>query len=396
MTGGLNTSVTARLGMWAIAGVLGGVGCADAGDTDAQATTDEPTECVCSPGECGINACGATCGCDAGFCDAGTCSDAANCQREGIVLSTQTALIERRGVRETLRYEGRTRATAPFDRLVIEHFGQPPSVPPLGPGTYDIGSDDYRDCETCVLLESKCNDLGCPETFLASGGLLTIDRVDGQLVATLDDAHFVQVYIDDTDYGSIPLPNGDTWCVDEVGVDAVIDDSDTPEACAPTGTGKQIGDKIADVSLVSCTGEPYSLHSRCGVAAAVWVVLAAGWCEVCSEHLPEVAETYAARKEFGLDVVVVLGEDTAGAKPTQAYCQEYAAAHGLDPAVVYIDHDGTQSFAAVQEAVELYMPAGTLSLPWDGLLRGDGMLYLWTPGEVQGDLSSLLDQLLDK
>ncbi len=163
------------------------------------------------------------------------------------------------------------------------------------------------------------------------------------------------------------------------------------DTCVPDGTGSLIGDKIADFALSTCDGQPTSLHALCG-ARAVWVVLSAGWCTSCAAHVPEVGATWEAKKGLGLRALIVLGADAADQVPTPAYCQEYARELGVDPSILYIPAEG---FDTITDHLELY-DEGTLGLPWEGVLDGRNMRYVWAQTHDGGDASGAVDALLGK
>ena len=96
--------------------------------------------------------------------------------------------------------------------------------------------------------------------------------------------------------------------------------------CVEEGTGIMIGDNIANFALQNCaTGEFFSLHDYCGQVKTVWMILVAGWCSACAQYLPAVIQTLDENPGLPLALMVVLGENTSGGKPTLQYCEQYAA-----------------------------------------------------------------------
>ena len=379
-------------GLAACGGGGGGASGAPDGGTDTASTPI----CTCDPAQaCGVDSCGAPCGpgcADGEVCIGGACSAAASCDRIGFTALTQAAELERTNSDVTFGYRADSRAVPPFERLVIRSFSRDGG--PSGPGTWPIAAEDYADCGLCVLGYQGCQQSGCARAFLADAGTLTIDSLSGgSFRGTLHGARFREVYINDQTAHALPVPNGETWCVEEFSPKATLVEQVQTDTCVAAGTGREVGDKIANFSLTNCLGEPVALHDRCGEARAVWVVLSAGWCSACAAHLPEVAEVQAARTGDGLQVLVVLGEDADGAEPSLAFCQEYAASMGLDPASVVIDWRDGESFAEVGDRLELYSDEG-LGLPWDGVLDGLAMRYVWAGARDGGTAGDVVNDLL--
>ena len=90
-------------------------------------------------------------------------------------------------------------------------------------------------------------------------------------------------------------------------------------------------------------------------------------------------------------MLVVIGEDHLDQKPTLQYCMDYAEAKGVDPSRVYVDHDN-QSWSTLFGAIDSYGQGG-FSLPWQGILRGDSMEYVWNSVIGEGSSTSVLDEL---
>ena len=88
----------------------------------------------------------------------------------------------------------------------------------------------------------------------------------------------------------------------------------------------------------------------------------------------------------------MIGEDAAGNVPTLQYCMDYAAAKGVDPADVYIDH-GAHAWQTLFGAIENYT-GGSIGLPWEGIVRGESMEYVWNSVTGEGSAMSVLDEVL--
>ncbi|MBM4370745.1 MAG: hypothetical protein FJ098_03780 [Deltaproteobacteria bacterium] len=153
------------------------------------------------------------------------------------------------------------------------------------------------------------------------------------------------------------------------------------------GTGTHVGDHIGNFALNDCLGNKHVLHDTCGASKAVWLIQVAGWCGACEEYGPMAWEYAQGFLEQGLEQFFVLGEDAGGAPPSQAYCNQYAEGHGFDPTRVLIDPHW-QTFGA-------FISVGGTSLPWDVLLDGDDMLFVWESVDpsfavLQSELNKLL------
>ena len=147
-----------------------------------------------------------------------------------------------------------------------------------------------------------------------------------------------------------------------------------------------MGDKIGDFSAVDCNGNTLSLHSLCGEAKAVWLITVAGWCGACDGYAPQANATWLQYKDQGLQLIFILGQDPPGNAPTPAYCQQWAESHNVT-APIMLDPD----WAGLDSKVT---PSG-YDLPWDYLLDGDDMTYVWesvTPdgAALQAKIAELL------
>jgi len=99
---------------------------------------------------------------------------------------------------------------------------------PLMPGIYSIEDDtlnsNYSTCHTCVLI---VDSTGTSERiFYATFGEIDIDSIGpvGTLFAgTLSNANLIEVTIDPVTFESIPVPNGETRCIDSFSFNALIE-----------------------------------------------------------------------------------------------------------------------------------------------------------------------------
>ena len=159
------------------------------------------------------------------------------------------------------------------------------------------------------------------------------------------------------------------------------------------GTGKALGSKIADYKLKNCAGEKIDLHGRCGAVPALWLVATAAWCSSCEEYVPKVRNFYLQNKNRGLEVRFILGENSNGNQPTGAECKAWAESHGLDPSMVLIDHDGTHAWQDTWSVMESYAQ-GQIALPWEAVLKGADMEYLFYSHGQAKDPTEVLDALM--
>ncbi len=80
--------------------------------------------------------------------------------------------------------------------------------------------------------------------------------------------------------------------------------------------------------------------------------------------------------------MIVIGENAQGGEPTLAYCTQYANQHGVPPEKTFIDY-GTQYGGWETTFANLYpylADDGSFALPWDAVLDGDNMEYIFSSG----------------
>lgn len=76
---------------------------------------------------------------------------------------------------------------------------------------------------------------------------------------------------------------------------------------------------------------------------------------------------------LGVEILVYLGGDAADELPTEEYCTQYANQFGFDPARMLIDGQFEQLFSHVDSGAS----GGGTTLPFDAILDGNGMEYMW-------------------
>jgi hypothetical protein len=81
--------------------------------------------------------------------------------------------------------------------------------------------------------------------------------------------------------------------------------------------------------------------------------------------------------------MIIVGENQMGGRPTLSYCMEYANQYGIPPEKTYIDHGQQFSFETTFTYVNPYnLPDGTFYLPWEAVLNGATMEYVYSSGDA--------------
>jgi len=323
--------------------------------------------------------------------------------------------------------------TAPIDSLSIELYASGSYTGATTTGTYTLAGHDYASCSNCVLVRAGCTESGCAKTFFADVGDLVItqwDAAGGRFKANLVGVTAKEVTIDPDTFASTPVAGGETWCLDGLTVDAEIKSipvSDRTQAeCVADGTGVYLNDNVGNFALTNCNGDRVKLHDDCGSTTkkALWIVATAGWCTACSQFLAELVSNHGgslsrekvAAQTPGLDMLIVLGENAQGVKPSQAYCLSYAQAKNLDPAMVVVDWSDagesiplidpggfaieTNSLGTVWSKINPYLveEGGSVSsaYPWWALLRPYNMQYIWSDYAALVPFEQALNDLLSE
>lgn len=185
------------------------------------------------------------------------------------------------------------------------------------------------------------------------------------------------------------IGTGETFGTSEVG--EVNEQGIFVNECSLTGTGRDVGDQVADVELMNCYGEPVNLHSYCGRRKALWIIGSAGWCGACSQYVPQAAQVAWERRHEGVELVVVVGEDPQSNPATTDYCMQYAEQYGLDPARVWISGGDTLNdvWGSVSPG-----GGGSVGLPWEAVLDPYDMEYVWTNAQDPAPVGAVLDELV--
>ena len=87
-------------------------------------------------------------------------------------------------------------------------------------------------------------------------------------------------------------------------------------------------------------------------------------------------------------LLTVIGEDNAGSPPTDGYCASYAADKGVDPNLTFGGDSGKTLFTYVNNYGE-----GGFGVPWNLILDGSTLEYVWSSTTGTGDLYGTLDEL---
>ena len=276
--------------------------CADAGhDWGGPAVSEVSTEASCGSAKCGVAANGALCGtCEASqMCWSGQCidDDGIGCDDTSFLLDGDSAITPFSAGSHRLVYtatgpdyqitadDGRPLATKKIT-IEVSHeklFGDGP----VEPGTYELGTDDAKeDCALCVRGGTQCNKQGCATNFVVESGTLEISQTGTP--GTTFAGHMSKVIFREIDENDVDPTTkefggkqfGQTWCLGDYSFEiAVPEQTQTEDNCIEEGTGRLIGDNIADYTLIHCkTGDIVNLHSYCGTEKkALWLIAASGW-----------------------------------------------------------------------------------------------------------------------
>lgn len=376
---------------------LAGAACGDSGEQKSP----DGRVCTCDGARCGLDNCNESCGsCGEGsFCADGACTAAEGCDLTGFAATNQAGFARFAGGQTRVRFTASNVAIQPpFDKLVIEinHDRFFTDGPPA-PGTYPLEGTSEVGSPLFVRGYTYCNDFDCAFPYVVEAGSLELEEpgVPGtHLRGWLRGLKLEQVRIDKDTGEVLPFANANLWCVGDFRFDVEIPPLPTAQGvCVADGTGNKIGDNVRNFTLTNCYGDPVDLHDRCGKVEALWIVASAGWCGACESFVPVAAKRAKDFAEDGLDLMVVIGENASGAEPSLEYCKDYAGAKGLDPAATFVDHDGRSSWPVLFSAIDTYS-GGSIGLPWNAVLDGRSMEYIWSSNAGSGDLYSVQDELM--
>ena len=168
--------------------------------------------------------------------DTSDATDTGNaCANEGFTAVAALSTIQVSESYATL--EGYSSETAPFDILAIEMYSGEYGGPE-GPGSYEIDGSNYQDCGLCVLIYQGVEGQSANKTFYASTGGVEIsewDEATNTITATLTNAEFQEVTINDNTFVSTPVAGGETWCISSITLEGVDPDgSDASDTSDPS------------------------------------------------------------------------------------------------------------------------------------------------------------------
>lgn len=387
----------------AVLGVLsvGFSACGDGGE--AARTSPDGRTCSCNGATCGLDNCNESCGsCSGGLvCDDGACEDAGQCDIVGFTATTEAAYARYAGGQTRMRFSASNVVVEPpYDKVVVElnhdrfFANGTPSA-----GTFPLTETSEVGSPLFVRGYTYCNDVDCAFPYVVDSGSLEVEEpgVPGtHFRGWMRALKLKQVRIDANTGEIKTFANAKTWCVGDFRFDVEVPPLPTAQGiCVAEGSGKNIGDNIRNFTLTNCYGEEVDLHDRCGKAEAIWIVASAGWCGACEQFVPEAATRQKANADKGLDLMVVIGENAASAKPSLEYCKDYAGAKGLDAASTFVDNDGSRSWPVLFDALNTYS-GGSIGLPWNAVLDGRSMEYIWSSTAGEGDLYSAQDKLMSR
>lgn len=389
------------------------------------------------------------------YCSAGECVTADGCDSGGVSgLLTgfdpagSAAFLRRSGGVDRIFFQATSTGTdpqigpnePPFSRLVVEFNHDLFSAGGSLPQTFNLADTGTKDCELCVRGNSFCNVDKCAWDFVVDEGEMEIFTAgladdgtgtcgpgtgsgdtcetdadcpgDGAeacaagicqsfcyLEGVIRGAKLRQVLIaQDGTVQDYPGGQGFTWCLGDYHFSAKVPPPKEAEGyCVPTGTGVTIGDNIANFTLSTCDGVGYDTEIQTefcgGETKAIWVVATAPWCGACSSWVPKVADAYERYKDKGLEIAIVLGENAAKDAPTVGYCEEYGEKKAVSPDRMYMDNENGVSWAVIWDAMDNYA-GGSVGLPWQAVLDGQTMEYMWSSMAGTGDVVSTVCELI--
>lgn len=146
------------------------------------------------------------------------------CTREGFdILIHQATQDDSVPGQPLFLYQARDTDTTPFAELQVISYQAAPYYGPSTAGRYPLSGLNYADCGLCMLLVTGCSDgYSCDEVFFIEDGILDVTdfgQSSGRFRATIRDAVFTEVEIDPSTYESRPIPGGERWCVQDIGID---------------------------------------------------------------------------------------------------------------------------------------------------------------------------------
>ncbi len=272
----------------------------------------------------------------------------------------------------------------PYDLLYVTWNSENPQ-----PGVYDLSGHDFSNCEFCVYsLDRYYPSSGNYSTFyFADEGFVEVDSVGdaGETFSGTFHGVMMRQATLNEDRTSTPTSGGKSWCANEHTFSAKL-----------LQPAAEVGEIASDFTLQNCGSEQrISMASLAQQTKALWLIAVAGWCSACAAYIPQVEEFTSQVSSDKITQIYVLGENSNEGRPTLNYCRQFAAQHNVDPNKVFIDHDGTNSFAELFSALDLTTDSnGMFGLPWNAVLESD-MNYRYSDGATNENLSDIIESYLD-
>ena len=355
------------------------------------------------------------------------------CTFKGFDSVQTVAVVDKQAGVEHWIFQAYKSEQPPVDLISIEIT--PSMGGPSAPGTFDLSggaSANLGQTGLLVAVALGCADQGCSKVFLADEGTLTLTQLEpgGGFAGSMEGVVLREVTISEEGVAS-PTGNEEAWCLHGYTFsEAFQPPPEIPEGgpaepqCVAGGTGPYLGDNVSNITLKNCLGEEVRLHDTCGQSKAMWLIATAGWCTACEEMIAGLANQHGgflsrakvAEVNPGLDMLVVLGENQNGGFPIPSYCQQYAQFNKLDPAMVIVDYSTAganiplvdpagmavtvNGLATTWSAINPYLVGVNGQVqsgyPWNAILRGSNMEYVWSDYTGSGDINSILNMLLSE
>ena len=151
--------------------------------------------------------------------------------------------------------------------------------------------------------------------------------------------------------------------------------------------GKDLGDQLENVSLLTYQGDRYDLHQNCGQPGrkVVWVFFVTEWCGACESYAHIVQEYYDEFADDGLEIMWIMGEDANENPVTAEWCEKFVQQKGLTYTVLtdYKYYQAQKSF-----------PYGGGALPHQYIVDATNMELVFERGGVGDDAEQVVFDML--
>ncbi len=154
---------------------------------------------------------------------------------------------------------------------------------------------------------------------------------------------------------------------------------------AGAGSSYAQGETMVDLELKNCDGEVIKMSEYLCDKKAVLMDFAAGWCQPCRDHQPELAKWHEKYADEGLGLLVILRENGGPADPaTSTFCEEWKNEYSL-PFDVLIDP--TDKFTGN------FLGGGGATFPMEVLVDHDWKIIVKSFGS-SGDTEPVIQDVL--